>query len=280
MKNIIVYSGQGNVSVKDLSMLEKSEKGIKILEKLRETDLDAFELFYNVLRMEVSLSDPYASMLCTFLYNEWKTDYSIIDSGTIFSAHSAGIFNVLLSSDSADFSSIVDFIKGRARLLTKINRSEKLWMILGKDVLSKIPHIKYEFKGELDCAIITDENSLVLAMDSRTKRMLADWFKFKGLTVKIVDLKVRAPYHTRFLEVAMSEYIDLVSQLNIHQNADYRYIFESSNLEEEIINQWSSTFKWNEIKDKIIALNVRVVDVSPNKFITKQLKKQVYNDRR
>ena len=273
MNNIIIYGGQGNITLKDLTILEKSENGKELLSRLKKVDLESYDLFYNVLDNMVPLTEIYASMLCTFLYNEWKTDYNKITLNTFFSSHSAGIFNVLLASGSADFSSLILFIKKRANLIKKINRSESLWLLLGKDVLFILKRFSNEFMDIVDCAIVTDENSLVLAMDSNTKNFFELWLKSNKITAKILDMKVNAPYHTNFLKSSIPEYTELVYQLNICQNTDYGYIFESDCLEKEVINQWACTFKWNDIKKRIVAIDANIVDISPNSFISKQLKK-------
>lgn len=273
MNNIIIYGGQGNITLKDLTILEKSENGMELLTRLKKVDLESYDLFYNVLDNKIPLTDIYASMLCTFLYNEWKTDYNKVAPTTFFSSHSAGIFNVLLASGSADFSSLILFIKKRANLLKKMNRSESLWLVLGKDILIILKRFNNEFMDIVDCAIITDENSLVLAMDSNTKNVFESWLKSNKLTAKILDLKVNAPYHTKFLKSSIPEYTELVYQLNICQNTDYGYIFESDCLEKEVINQWACTFKWSDIKKRIVVADANIIDISPNSFISKQLKK-------
>ena len=212
-------------------------------------------------------------MLCTFLYNEWKTDYCRIGEGTSFSAYSAGIFNVLLASGSVEFSPLVRFIRKRAQLIQDMNISERLWMVISRGLLSKIEYIKAEFKDAVDCAITVDENSAVLAMSSGTKKLLESWFELNGSAIKVVDLNVNAPYHTKFLDSKKLEYIELISRLNITQNTNYRYIFDNTNLKQEVIDQWSSTFNWYGLKKRIVNLDKSIVDISPNRFITKQLRR-------
>ena len=107
----IVYGGQGNVQLKHLHQMIKTKKGQELLLQLETCDQMAYQLFQDILAKKVDLQDLYAAMLTTFLYNAWISPEEPIEVGTRFSAHSAGIFNVLLASRSASFQDILAFIK-------------------------------------------------------------------------------------------------------------------------------------------------------------------------
>lgn len=113
----IVYGGQGNVQLKHLYQMVKTKKGQELLLQLEACDQTAYQLFQDILVKTVELQDLYAAMLTTFLYNAWMSPEGAIEIGTRFSAHSAGIFNVLLASGSASFQDILTFIKKRAQLI-------------------------------------------------------------------------------------------------------------------------------------------------------------------
>ena len=49
MSDVIVYGGQGNISVEDLSVIEKSEEGRELVKKLKESDPEASEQFNRIL---------------------------------------------------------------------------------------------------------------------------------------------------------------------------------------------------------------------------------------
>lgn len=269
----IVYGGQGNVQLKHLHQMIKTKKGQELLLQLEACDQTAYQLFQDILAKKVELQDLYAAMLTTFLYNAWMSPEEPIEVGTRFSAHSAGIFNVLLASRSACFQNIIHFIKKRAQLVENLSRLEELHLVITENMNLLQEKVLNCYPEKFQLAIVTDQTSGVLAMKKEAVKELQEAAQQASLLVKIKSLGVKAPYHTSFLSQSQTAYQQLVQELDIQQNQDYNYIFHCDDLQEEILYQWSHLFNWQKIKEDILSKETEVIDLSPNKFISKQLMK-------
>lgn len=269
----IVYGGQGNVQLKHLHQMIKTKKGQELLLQLEACDQTAYQLFQDILAKKVDLQDLYAAMLTTFLYNAWISPEEPIEVGTRFSAHSAGIFNVLLASRSASFQDILIFIKKRAQLVKSLSCQEELHLVMAEDMELFDQKVLKNFPDKFQLAILTDMRSGVLAMRQEDLSILQNAAKEAGLLLKVKPLGVKAPYHTIFLSDSQESYRQMVQELHIQQNQAYEYIFHCDDLEEEILYQWHHLFNWQKIKEGILDKDTDVLDLSPNKFISKQLMK-------
>lgn len=270
---MIIYGGQGNVQLKHLHQMVKTDKGRELLLSLQKSDEESYQLIQDILDKKVALEDIHAAMLSNFLYNEWVTDKEKIEPGTIFSAHSAGIFNVLLTSGSADFKRIVYFIKKRAQLVEKLNCSEELWLLLTEDLGQFYQDVLEKCSEKMKLAIVTDESSGVLAMAEESVVFLEETAYLEERFYKLKKLGVSAPYHTGFLDQSFEEYEKLVQELQIVQNDSYQYIFHCEDLSDELLYQWNNVFNWKGLKERILTQESEIFDLSPNKFISKQLLK-------
>lgn len=273
MTSVVIYGRQGNVQLKHLYQMIKTEKGQKILLSLKKNDEESYMLMQGILSKTVELNDVHASMLANFLYNEWSTNHEELVPGTVFSAHSAGIFNVLLASRSASFPDIVYFIKKRAQLIKDLQCKEELWLLMTENLDYFYQKVLDQCYKKVKLAIITDENSGVIAMNEEDSDLLESIATSEKQLYKLRKLGVKAPYHTEFLNPFTDQYAKLVEELNIVQNDSYEYIFHCENLNEELLYQWNNTFNWKKIMEKILGESKEVKDVSPNKFITKQMQK-------
>ncbi|WP_420543683.1 CylD [Streptococcus equinus] len=251
----------------------KTKKGQELLLQLEACDQTAYQLFQNILAKKVDLQDLYAAMLTTFLYNAWISPEEPIEVGTRFSAHSAGIFNVLLASRSASFQDILAFIKKRAQLVKSLSCQEELHLVMTEDMELFDQKVLKNFPDKFQLAILTDMRSGVLAMRQEDLSILQNAAKEAGLLLKVKPLGVKAPYHTIFLSDSQENYRKMVQELHIQQNQAYEYIFHCDDLEEEILYQWHHLFNWQKIKEGILDKDTDVLDLSPNKFISKQLMK-------
>lgn len=269
----IVYGGQGNVQLKHLHQMIKTKKGQELLLQLEACDQTAYQLFQDILAKKVDLQDLYAAMLTTFLYNAWISPEEPIEVGIRFSAHSAGIFNVLLASRSASFQDILAFIKKRAQLVKSLSCQEGLHLVMTEDMELFDQKVLKNFPDKFQLAILTDMRSGVLAMRQEDLSILQNAAKEAGLLLKVKPLGVKAPYHTIFLSDSQESYRKMVQELHIQQNQAYEYIFHCDDLEEEILYQWHHLFNWQKIKEGILDKDTDVLDLSPNKFISKQLMK-------
>ena len=269
----IVYGGQGNVQLKHLHQMIKTKKGQELLLQLETCDQMAYQLFQDILAKKVDLQDLYAAMLTTFLYNAWISPEEPIEVGTRFSAHSAGIFNVLLASRSASFQDILAFIKKRAQLAKSLSCQEELHLVMTEDMELCDQKVLKNFPDKFQLAILTDMRSGVLAMRQEDLSILQNAAKEAGLLLKVKPLGVKAPYHTSFLSDPQESYRKMVQELHIQQNQAYEYIFHCDDLEEEILYQWHHLFNWQKIKEDILSIDTNIFDLSPNKFISKQLMK-------
>ena len=74
--------------------------------------------------------------------------------------------------------------------------------------------------------------------------------------------------------------VQLVNELNIVQNDLYEYIFHYEDLREELLYQWNQMFNWKGIKENILQRGGEILDLSPNKFISKQLLKMKQKEKR
>ncbi|WP_288274782.1 CylD [uncultured Streptococcus sp.] len=259
--------------MKHLHQMIKTKKGQELLLQLEACDQTAYQLFQDILAKKVDLQDLYAAMLTTFLYNAWISPEEPIEVGTRFSAHSAGIFNVLLASRSASFQDILAFIKKRAQLVKSLSCQEELHLVMTEDMELFDQKVLKNFPDKFQLAILTDMRSGVLAMRQEDLSILQDVAKEAGLLLKVKPLGVKAPYHTSFLSDSQESYRKMVQELHIQQNQAYEYIFHCDDLEEEILYQWHHLFNWQKIKEGILDKDTDVLDLSPNKFISKQLMK-------
>ena len=280
MISTVIYGGQGNVQLKHLFQMLKSAKGQQILSQLERCDKESYQLIENVLDKKIGLDDIHAAMLANFLYNEWITNGEEICPGMAFSAHSAGIFNVLLTTNSANFRDIVDFIRKRARLIEERSCPEELWLLMTENLALFSTEVLKQHAEKFKLAIITDSTSGVLAMDEQHLQLLEATASSEGHIYKIKKLGVKAPYHTGFLDKSFDDYVQLVNELNIVQNDLYEYIFHYEDLREELLYQWNQMFNWKGIKEDILQRGGEVLDLSPNKFISKQLLKMKQKEKR
>lgn len=280
MISTVIYGGQGNVQLKHLFQMLKSAKGQQILSQLERCDKESYQLIENVLDKKIGLDDIHAAMLANFLYNEWITNGEEICPGKVFSAHSAGIFNVLLTTNSANFRDIVNFIRKRARLIEELSCPEELWLLMTENLALFSTEVLEQHAEKFKLAIITDSTSGVLAMDEQHLQLLEATASSEGHIYKIKKLGVKAPYHTGFLDKSFDDYVQLVNELNIVQNDLYEYIFHYEDLREELLYQWNQMFNWKGIKEDILQRGGEVLDLSPNKFISKQLLKMKQKEKR
>jgi len=280
MISTVIYGGQGNVQLKHLFQMLKSAKGQQILSQLKRCDKESYQLIENVLDKKIGLDDIHAAMLANFLYNEWITNGEEICPGKVFSAHSAGIFNVLLTTNSANFRDIVNFIRKRARLIEELSCPEELWLLMTENLALFSTEVLEQHAEKFKLAIITDSTSGVLAMDEQHLQLLEATASSEGHIYKIKKLGVKAPYHTGFLDKSFDDYVQLVNELNIVQNDLYEYIFHYEDLREELLYQWNQMFNWKGIKEDILQRGGEVLDLSPNKFISKQLLKMKQKEKR
>ena len=280
MISTVIYGGQGNVQLKHLFQMLKSAKGQQILSQLKRCDKESYQLIENVLDKKIGLDDIHAAMLANFLYNEWITNGEEICPGKVFSAHSAGIFNVLLTTNSANFRDIVNFIRKRARLIEELSCPEELWLLMTENLALFSTEVLEQHAEKFKLAIITDSTSGVLAMDEQHLQLLEATASSEGHIYKIKKLGVKAPYHTGFLDKSFDDYVQLVNELNIVQNDLYEYIFHYEDLREELLYQWNQRFNWKGIKENILQRGGEILDLSPNKFISKQLLKMKQKEKR
>ncbi|HGD5779937.1 TPA: CylD [Streptococcus agalactiae] len=273
MKTVIIYGGQGNVQSKHLCQLVKTPKGEILFSKLQATDLESYQLMMDVINHKVSLDNVHASMLANFLYNDWLTNDEKIVSGIGFSAHSAGIFNVLYASGSTSFENIIHFIKRRAQLIENCHVSEELWLLMVENIDMFSKDVLKEQSEKVKLAIITDDRAGVIAMDQVNRSFFDYVMTNKGYFYKLKQLGVKAPYHTDFLNESKEQYKQLIESLDISQNDDYDYIFHCDQLVDEILYQWTNLFNWRAIKETIIEKDAEIIDISPNRFISSQLQK-------
>ncbi|AYG02058.1 hypothetical protein [Lactococcus allomyrinae] len=271
MNKLILYGGQGNVRLTDLVRLTKDDDGKNLLKQLESFDSEMYGYFQKVLKGTVPFSDNYASMLSTFLYNAWRTSEVDLNEILYFSSHSAGIFNVLLSSGSVEFGDVLRFIQRRADLVKLHQGDEEMWLVVTQS-LSLLENLIQEKKEVIKLAIKTNATTGVAAFSERNKLEIENFLKSQGLLVKFKKLSLRIPYHTAFLDDIAKEYNSLVDELFIKQNNQFRYIYSSKNLENEIKNQLTQNFNWQGVLEQIVDENLEVYDFSPNKFMKKQLK--------
>ena len=279
MTKAIIYGGQGNIQLKHLYQMMKTKKGQKLLMELEKCDQESYELMQKILVKKVDLNDIHAAMLSNFLYNEWLTNYEEIYPNIIFSAHSAGIFNVLLASKSAEFKNIIWFIKKRSQLIKELGRTEELWLLMTENLGMFYQNVLEPSSEKVKLAIVTNEISGVVAMKEEDVRFLDENANSEGYLYKIKELGVKAPYHTSFLNDSLKRYEVLVKKQNIVKNDSYNYIFHCEDLSDELIYQWDNVFNWKGILEKVVENSREIIDLTPNKFITKQLQKMKKRER-
>ena len=157
--------------------------------------------------------------------------------------------------------------------MKSLSCQEELHLVMTEDMEIFDQKVLKNFPDKFQLAILTDMRSGVLAMRQEDLSILQNAAKEAGLLLKVKPLGVKAPYHTIFLSDSQESYRKMVQKLHIQQNQAYEYIFHCDDLEEEILYQWNHLFNWQKIKEGILDKDTDVLDLSPNKFISKQLMK-------
>lgn len=278
-KKIIIFSGQGNVSELDLKRISQQKEVEELLSELIQSDRDAAETINAILFKGSKIDSVYKSILTTFFYNEYYVRKSIAQTTVSYAtAHSAGIFNLLLFENYCDMKEVLQLIKQRSKLLTQKEFHIDMYFFMCSDFYTLETMIDKYSEIDACISIITDKTSGVMVGKTEQLEKLKQILAEKNIKLILKKSAISIPYHSNFLRCIEKEYKILIKSFKIDENNrqnKVQFIFEKNNtLEDEIIDQLTSVFNWKIIKQKIRKLDIgEIYDSSPNKFITKQFKR-------
>lgn len=277
MKNLVVFSGQGNTSIKDLKNLIKTKQGQELMKELNKS-----EQFSTYVKKAINndLGTISYDIISTFISNEvtWRKiseRYNV----TYFTSYSAGIFNILSATKLVPIENIMQFILQRIKLFESNNFKQKLYFVLSKsseDINNLMSIIKNWSNAEWSIKI--SEQSGIIAIDKDEFFQLKDILKKESFKIILKDSGLSVPYHTSFLEPLKSEYINIVESLfshyKIEESKNYTFILEEDNIKKEILRQLDNNINWGTIVDRIIQGDFdNIFDTSPNNNLKKTLYK-------
>ncbi|MGD6887761.1 hypothetical protein [Staphylococcus shinii] len=269
MDGLVMFSGQGNVSLKKLKKLVESPEGQSFIE-----DSKFNKVFSDYLKCAITnnLNNVSYEIIATFVSNEitWrkiKKNYSISN----FTAYSAGIFNILSASQVIPLNDILNFLVERIKLFELYQGNQGLYIYITKDNenAKKLRSIINNNK-EVEIAIINSDKSGVIALSNDYFDKFKFTLKEKGIKSVLKFTGLSVPYHTAFLNHLISDYRMIVDKLfekyDSEKAENYNIIFEENIfIKCEINRQLTKPINWNVISKKIIYKNyIDILDTSPN----------------
>lgn len=284
MHELIMFSGQGNVTVKKLKSLVESQEGKEFID-----DSKMNKTFSNYLNYAITnkLSNVSYEIIATFISNEitWrkiKQKHKISN----FTSYSAGIFNILSATESIPLNDILNFIIQRIKLFEYYNDNKGLYMYITRDSenTKKLKSLVNSSK-EIDTAIINSDKSGVLALSNDYFDQFKSLLKRKGVKSVLKFTGLSLPYHTTFLKQFICRYEKIVDKLfenyNTNKNMNYNILFERDiSIKNEINRQLINSIRWDILTKKIIHENYdNVWDTSPNNQLKKIITKSDINNK-
>lgn len=276
--NLVAFSGQGNLTQKNVIEILNTATGKALIDEYSK-HLKGFNGIINqVAKGKLSVNDSYASILLTFLSNDWFVKENNISTENIdfVTSHSAGIFNAAYFLGQVNLRPILNFLTRRATLLKQIkgyemfafvtNDQQKMLTVLRNNELN--PYLSIQS---------AKDRGIFAARPENLNKMIKCLQEHKVM-LKVIPLKLTIPYHTKLLSKHARRLIQLLDETNYQENKKNAHIAFISpkdlSLKNEIIFEMDNTFNWFAVKNKIISLAPkRVFDTSPNHFILRDLKR-------
>ena len=276
--NLVVFSGQGNLTQKNVIEILNTATGKTLINEYSKYLKEFDGIVNQVAKGKLSVNDPHASILLTFLSNDWFVKENNIRTENIdfVTSHSAGIFNAAYFLGQVSLGSIIKFLTKRATLLEQIkgyemfafvtNDQHKMLTVLKNSELA--PYLSIQSAKDRGTFAARPENLNIMIKRLQENEVM----------LKVIPLKLTIPYHTKLLSKYARQLIQLLDETDYQEdekNANITFISpQGLSLKNEIIFEIDNTFNWFAVKNKIISLSPKkIFDTSPNHFILRDLKR-------
>lgn len=276
--NLVVFSGQGNLTQKNVIEILNTATGKTLINEYSKYLKEFDGIVNQVAKGKLSVNDPHASILLTFLSNDWFVKENNIRTENIdfVTSHSAGIFNAAYFLGQVSLGSILKFLTKRATLLEQIkgyemfafvtNDQQKMLTVLKNSELA--PYLSIQSAKDRGTFAARPENLNIMIKRLQENEVM----------LKVIPLKLTIPYHTKLLSKYARQLIQLLDETDYQEdekNANITFISpQGLSLKNEIIFEIDNTFNWFAVKNKIISLSPKkIFDTSPNHFILRDLKR-------
>lgn len=276
--NLVVFSGQGNLTQKNVIEILNTATGKTLINEYSKYLKEFDGIVNQVAKGKLSVNDPHASILLTFLSNDWFVKENNIRTENIdfVTSHSAGIFNAAYFLGQVSLGSILKFLTKRATLLEQIkgyemfafvtNDQHKMLTVLKNSELA--PYLSIQSAKDRGTFAARPENLNIMIKRLQENEVM----------LKVIPLKLTIPYHTKLLSKYARQLIQLLDETDYQEdekNANITFISpQGLSLKNEIIFEIDNTFNWFAVKNKIISLSPKkIFDTSPNHFILRDLKR-------
>jgi trans-AT polyketide synthase/acyltransferase/oxidoreductase domain-containing protein len=244
---VIMFPGQG---------AQYKGMGKDLFEKYK----DKMEIASNILGYdleELCLKDPKRELNKTeftqpalFVVNALKYDEQFASSqADYFIGHSLGEYNALLAAGAFDFETGVRIVQKRGELMGEASGGS-MAAVLGLDEIALKEKLKEGGHHTIDIANFNTPTQVVVSgPEDAINQLVKD---FDRQNIKIIQLLVTAPFHSRYMQSAVEEFNDFIHKL------------EFNRLKVPVIsNVTARSYAQHQIKDllsKQIASSVQWVD--------------------
>lgn len=276
--NLVVFSGQGNLTQKNVIEILNTATGKTLINEYSKYLKEFDGIVNQVAKGKLSVNDSHASILLTFLSNDWFVKENNISTENIdfVTSHSAGIFNAAYFLGQVSLGSILKFLAKRATLLEQIKGYE-MFAFVTNDQQKMLTVLKNnELEPYLSIQSAKDRGTLAARPENLS--IMIKRLQENEVMLKVIPLKLTIPYHTKLLSKYAQQLIKLLDETDYQEdekNAHITFISpQGLSLKNEIIFEIDNTFNWFAVKNKIISLSPKkIFDTSPNHFILRDLKR-------
>lgn len=275
--NLVVFSGQGNLTQKNVVEILNTPTGKRLISEYSRYLREFNSIVSQVAKGKLSVNNSHASILLTFLSNDWfvKENNISAENTDFVTSHSAGIFNAAYFLGQVNLRSILKFLTRRTTLLKQINGYEMFAYVTNDQ--QKMLSVLRTNKLSLYLSIQSAKDRGTFAARPEDLNRIVKCLQENEVMLKVIPLQLTIPYHTKLLSQYTQRLVQLLDETNCQEGNNDRIEFispQNLSLKDEIIFEVDNTFNWFAVKNKIINLSPKkVFDTSPNHFILRDLRR-------
>jgi [acyl-carrier-protein] S-malonyltransferase len=248
------------------------------------------ELAYDYLDIclngpEATLNDTAYTQVCIYILN--CAVFSILENRgflpRIVAGHSLGEFSALTAAKVISYEDGLNIVSKRARLMSGAakNKPGKMLAVLGADMRAIDDIVNHlSTKGIISVANYNCPGQIVISAETALAEQIESVLKSIGVK-KIVTLPVSGAFHSKIMEDAekefvifMNGYVFLTASIPVVPNTLARPAVNSIELRNALQNQMSSSVKWQQSIEQMIALGINTfVEVGPGQVLTRLIKR-------
>lgn len=194
--------------------------------------------------------------------------------------HSLGEYSALVASGALDFSTALKLVRARGKYMQEAVPVGvgAMAAVLGCDaemVRATCEEVENGKAGAVcSPANLNSPTQIVIAGDTESIDAATKLLKHRGARM-VTRLKVSAPFHCALMKPAERRLAEDLSHVNFNDlqiplvtNVDARLITRGDDARESLVRQVSSSIRWSESMDLLIAKGVRrFVEVGPGKVL-------------